>query len=256
MVGSEHHAEAREVSRGRFLDGLRRFGASIPPEDLFPTISAEATAFSMKNPYAFAIATCLDRGTKADLVWTFPFEMSRTLGHLDPHKIHSMTEEDVSSVLARLPRKPRFMNAAPRTIKELTRIVVEECGGDASALWREKRASQVRATFLRVHGVGPGIANMAVLLIEKAFAIRFSDLDRRTMDIKPDVHTCRVLFRLGVAGNTSTDAAIEGARWLSPEYPGESDGALWIIGRRWCRPTNPRCPECPVEEDCKKVGVS
>jgi endonuclease III len=85
--------------------------------------------------------------------------------------------------------------------------------------------------------------------------VRFSDLDRRTMDIKPDAHTCRVLFRLGVAKDTSTTAAIEAARWLSPEYPGEVDGPLWLIGRRWCRPAAPRCGECPAGEACGKVGV-
>jgi endonuclease III len=75
------------------------------------------------------------------------------------------------------------------------------------------------------------------------------------MDIKPDMHTCRVLFRLGVARDASTTSAIEGARWLSPEYPGEVDGPLWLIGRRWCRPAVPRCGECLVGEACGKVGV-
>jgi len=189
-------------------------------------------------------------------VWTFPFEMDHLMGGLDPHKVDAMSIEKVGRLLARLPRKPRFMNAAPRTIKELTSIVVKDHGGDAAAIWRGRSAAEVKNTFLRIYGVGEGIANMAVLLIEKAFGVRFSDLDRRTMDIKPDVHTCRVLHRLGVASDTSANAAIEGARWLSPDYPGEVDGPLWLIGRRWCRPAAPRCPECPVREQCRKVGLN
>jgi len=190
------------------------------------------------------------------VVWTFPYEMRRLLGHLDPAALNSMSEADIATLLRRLPRKPRFMNAAPRSIKELSKIVAEECTGDASAIWSGRSASQVKATFRRVYGVGPGIANMAVLLIEKAFGVRFGDLDRRTMDIKPDVHTCRVLHRLGAAGDSTTEAAIEAARWLSPEYPGEVDGALWIIGRRWCRPSSPNCRECPVGTLCKKVDLA
>jgi endonuclease III len=248
--------KAGEDWRQKLLGALNRFSASIPAEELFPTVSREATAFSMKNPYAFAIATCLDRGAKADIVWTFPFEMDRLMRGLDPYKVEAMSVEDVGRLLARLPRKPRFMNAAPRTIKELTRIVVEELDGDAAAIWRGKSAAEVKTAFLRIYGVGEGIANIAVLLIEAAYGVRFSDLDRRTMDIKPDTHTCRVLYRLGVAEDTSTDAALQGARWLSPEYPGEVDGPLWTIGRRWCRPSSPNCPMCPVGTLCKKVGLA
>jgi endonuclease III len=210
----------------------------------------------MREPYAFAIATCLDRGARADVVWTFPFEMDRLMGGLEPHKVGAMSLEEVPQLLARPPRKPRFMNDAPRTIKELTKIIVDEFGGDAASIWRGKRAAEVKRTFLRVYGVGEGIANMAVLLIEAAYGVRFSDLDRRTMDFKPDTHTCRVVHRLGVAKDASTAAAIEGARWLSPEYPGEVDGPLWLIGRRWCRPAAPRSGECPAGEACGKLGLS
>ena len=128
--------------RPRLLASLNRFTASIPPEELFPTVSAEATAFSMENPFAFAIATCLDRGARADVVWTFPFEMDRLMGGLDPHKVDAMSEEEGGLLLARLPRKPRFINAAPRTIKELTSIVVKDHGGDAAAIWRGRSAAE------------------------------------------------------------------------------------------------------------------
>jgi hypothetical protein len=125
--------------------------------------------------------------------------MKNLLGHLDPHHIYQMSVEELVDLFARLPRRPPYVNDTPRTLKELTRIVVEECGGDASRIWMGKRASEVKGTFLSIHGVGPGIASMAVLLIEAAFPIHFDDLDRKDMDIKPDVHTVRVLYRLGVS---------------------------------------------------------
>ena len=99
---------------------------------------------------------------------------------------------------------------------------------------------------------GSEIANMAVLLIEAAFPIYFDDLDRPHMDIKPDVHTMRVLFRLGVSEAQSERAAIESARVLNPSYPGEIDGALWYIGRNWCFASNPNCIKCPMEKVCIK----
>ena len=47
-----------------------------------------------------------------------------------------------------------------------------------------------------VYGVGNGISNMAVRLIESMYDFRFPDLDYSRMDIKPDVHTTRVLYKL------------------------------------------------------------
>lgn len=241
-----HTSENHEQIRRMLLDCGQKFDKTI----LFPTVVPEASSIVVNDPYAFGIATCLDRGTKADIIWTIPFDIKNRLGHLDPHRIYEMPLGDLKDLFTNLPRRPRYINDAPRTLKEWTNIVVEECGGDASLVWSGRRASEVKRTFQSIHGVGEGIANMAVLLIESAFGVRFSDLDRRKMDIKPDVHTMRVLYRLGVSDAQNALAALEAARQLSPNYPGEVDGALWNIGRTWCRPTNPICNVCCLNSVC------
>jgi endonuclease III len=231
---------------------LLAFGSSVSTEALFPTLVPEAATLIANDPYAFAIAVCLDRGTKAKIIWTVPYYMKNELGHLDPQRIYAMSLDELASLFARLPRRPRYVNAAPRTICDLTRIVIEECGGNAANLWLGRKAAEVNRTFVSIHGVGPGIANMGVLLIEKAFGVRFSDLDRTRMDIKPDVHTVRVLYRLGVSIAETTASAIEATRKMNPSFPGEVDGALWEIGRNWCRVSDPNCTKCPLNDVCIK----
>ncbi len=228
------------------LDCADRFDST----ELFPTLVPEAAPFVVSDPYAFSIALCLNRGTKADIIWTIPFYLKSALGHLDPHRIYSMPLDDLGEVFSRLPKRPRYINDAPRTVKELTSIVIDEFDGDAANIWLGKSASDVSKTFQRIHGVGPGIANMAVLLIESAFPIHFED--RTNMDIKPDVHTMRVLYRLGVSQEVSFSSAIQASRNLSPSYPGAVDGALWWIGRTWCHPTDPNCKECCARDVCAK----
>ncbi len=235
---------------------LVELSAKVEPAHLFPARTPEASSLALDDPFAFALATCLDRQTLADIIWTVPYDLKARLGHLDPALIHRMSEDELLRMLKSLPRKPRFINAAARTVKDLARIVIEECSGDASLLWKDKTASQVKTAFRRIHGVGPGIANMAVIIIEKAFGVRFSDLDHRQMDIKADVHTKRVLYRLGAAPEISDSAAIAAARRLSPEYSGAIDSALWRIGRNWCHPDGPDCTPCPVSDVCLKVGVA
>jgi len=122
-------------------------------------------------------------------------------------------------------------------------------------MWKGKRAEEVKQTFRSIFGVGPGIANMSVLLIEKAYGIRFSDLDRQGMDIKADTHTTRVLYRLGLSARENKEAAEGSARRLHPEYPGELDAPLWKIGRTWCHYAAPKCWECRMRGVCERVGV-
>jgi len=93
---------------------------------------------------------------------------------------------------------------------------------------------------------------MAVLLIEQAFPIRFNDLDRPRIDIKPDVHTKRVLNRRGMSERENENAATEATRRMNPDWPGALDCALWWIGQNQCRPTNPNCQNCPVTSACAK----
>lgn len=215
----------------------------------------EAVDLTLSDPYAFCLSTCLDRGMKAEVVWTIPYWLKQRLGHLDPQLVYLLSEERLAGLIAGLPKRPRYMDAAPRTVREITAVVVEEYDGDASRIWTGRRAADVKATFLSVYGVGQGIANMAVLLIERVFGVRFSDLDRKSMDIKPDVHTMRVLARLGVAPEQSPYSAIAAARRLSPDYPGEIDAPLWLIGRTWCTAEAALCDACPLGELCPRVSL-
>lgn len=242
-------------NKEKIINHLLELKKLLIKDELFPTLVPEASKIFHENPFAFCVAACLDRGTKADIIWTIPYWISQKVGHFDPCKFNNMTLEEIKKVFEELPKKPRYTNAAPLTFKDITRIVVEDFNGDAAAIWTNKSAMQVKKTFLSVFGVGNGIANMAVLLIEEAYGLHFADQDRSKMDIKPDVHTMRVLYRLGVAKEVNEIEAIIAARILSPDYPGNIDGPLWYLGRNWCHAGKPNCHECPLGDCCDKVDI-
>ena len=54
---------------------------------LFPA----ATDLVQTDPYAFCLATCLDRSTKAEIIWTIPYWIREDLG-LTPYMLHSAAE--------------------------------------------------------------------------------------------------------------------------------------------------------------------
>ena len=229
---------------------LLAYGETVPTAALFPTVVPEAASLVTTNPYAFCVAACLDRGTKAEIIWTIPYDIRTTLGHIAPLRLRAFSQGQWAALLRHLPRRPRYINAAPRTLYELTRLVVDRHAGDAAQIWEGKRAWQVKRTLQSIYGVGPGIANMTVLLIEKAFRIHFPD--RQNIDIKPDVHTVRVLYRLGVSTAPTEQAAIVASRAMNPDFPGVVDAALWYLGRMYCFAIAPQCAECPMETLCAK----
>lgn len=238
------------VDLEKITSALLEHGKTIAPQVLFPTVIPEASDIIASDPFAFCIACCLDRGTRSEIIWTIPYDMQKALGHLDPVRIYKMSLGQLEGLIKRLPRHPRYITDAPKTIQDLTRYVIEKCNGDASLIWKGKKAIQVNRIFDSFYGVGPGIASMAVLLIEQAYPVRFED--RKNMDIKPDVHTMRVLYRLGISARESPEASLEASRRMNPEFPGKVDGALWDIGRNWCFAQNPRCNKCPVTDYCAK----
>ena len=162
-----------------------------------------------------------------------------------------MREPELLAVVSRLPRKPRYIQDAPRTILELARLV--KSLGEAETLWRGRSADDVKRQLKEIHGVGEGIASMVVILLETYRGVRFAD--RQRMNVKADVHVQRVLYRLGAARGRSESEAISAAAALNPEYPGALDQALWTIGQRWCHESAPDCLNCPMTDLCIRVGL-
>jgi endonuclease-3 len=250
----------REINEGKKEDSedmrvrkLLELREKIRAEDLVPVLVKDAAIVIRDDPFAFILAGVLDRGTKAEIIWTIPYYLKRRLGKLDPQYFADASLEELSRLIQSLPTRPRYTNDAPRTIKELSKIVVNEYSGDARKIWESKSARSVEATVRRVYGVGPGIASMITLLLERWFKVDFTDLDHRQMDVKADVHVMRVFKRLGFINELTPEAALIAARRLNPDYPGALDAASWMIGRNYCNASNPACFECPMDSRCPKI---
>jgi endonuclease III len=240
---------AVEEIRRRLFECCER----IQPQELFPTLVPEAADLIVNDPFAFLLATSLDRGTKAEVIWTIPYWIKQRIGHLDSCLLYEMSLEAIQGVLDQLPRRPRYMADAPKTIKQISELLCRRYSGDAEALWRGRTALETKRTLLQIHGIGKGIASMALLLLERCRSVRFPDWSN--MDVKADVHVQRVLYRLGVSGGLGEKEAIAAAQRLNPQYPGMIDPPLWVIGRRWCSETRPSCQSCWMTDLCPRIGV-
>jgi endonuclease-3 len=231
---------------------LLEFGEKVTAEELVPVLVKEA-AKEINDPFAFALAGVLDRGTKAEVIWTIPYYLKKQLGKLDPQFFANASIEELDELFRKLPRKPRYINDAPYTVKGLAEIIVNEYDGQAQKLWENRSSKALKATLERIYGVGPGIASMIILLLERWFKVYFDDIDHRNMDVKADVHIIRVFQRLGFISEPTSTAALDAARKLNPEFPGALDAPAWYIGRNWCTAFMSKCYQCPVNEVCPKI---
>jgi len=199
------------------VEKLLEFAKEVTAGELVPVLEKKA-AEVITDPFAFALAGVLDRGTKAEVIWTIPYYIKKQLGKLDPYFFANASIEEIDEIFRKLPRKPRYINDAPYTVKGLSEIIVNEYNGQTQELWENRSSKAVKATFERIHGVGPGIASMIILLLERWFKVYFDDLDHRNMDVKPDVHIIRVFQRLGFISEPTSTAALNAARRLNPEF--------------------------------------
>ncbi len=134
--------------------------------------------------------------------------------------------------------------ARARNLHKAARMVLERFGGKIPETYRE---------FKKLPGVGEYIA-AAVMSIayQQPYAV-------------VDGNVKRVLSRVLIIGAPVNDASSQKVfqtaanRLLDPRRPGDFNQALMELGALCCRPKNPLCNECPVNELCtafQKSGVS
>ena len=67
-----------------------------------------------------------------------------------------------------------------------------------------------------------------------------------------DLHVIRVAPRIGLCDEAKDGNKVEKQlmQLLPKEIWGEIGMAISFLGRETCRPTNPKCIECPIQNDC------
>lgn len=67
-----------------------------------------------------------------------------------------------------------------------------------------------------------------------------------------DLHVIRVAPRIGLCDEAKDGNKVEKQlmQLLPKEIWGEIGMAISFLGRETCRPTNPKCAECPIQNDC------
>ena len=210
----------------------------------------------LKNyPHAYVLACLMDRQIKAERAWKIPYLIFKKLETFDITELYKLNLRDYS-LLFESEKLHRFNNTMSEVFYSAIRQIKTRYEGDVSQIWQNNPSSaSVVYKFLEFKGSGIKISTMAANILARQFKVPFSDY--YSIDISPDVHIKRVLRRMGyVPENAENNMIIYKARELNPEFPGVIDFSCWEIGRTWCKPKNPNCKKCIVNDECKTYNKS
>ncbi len=187
--------------------------------------SSDSTAFSV------LVSVVLSQNT-SDRNAVRAFTRLRSMVGLSPREILDAGLERVAEAV-----KPAGMHRqrAARLI-ELARIVLDKYGGSLDFVC-SMSVEEARQLLMELPGVGPKTADVVLLA--------YCGLPTFPVD----THISRICSRLGLGSSYEVIR-----RWFLEHAPHdklyELHLKLIVIGRRYCRPRNPRCNECPLRECC------
>lgn len=96
------------------------------------------------------------------------------------------------------------------------------------------------------------------LITLKGIGRKSANVIMREMKVPPegiiaDLHVIRVAPRIGLIQESKDGNKVEKQlmQILPKEIWGEIGMAISFLGREFCRPTNPKCSECPIQNQCE-----
>ncbi len=148
---------------------------------------------------------------------------------------HAMAKASVEEIQV-LIEKINMSKTKAERLKKLSEQLVEKHGGEVPANMDDLTA---------LPGVGRKTANV---VLGNALGV--------VEGLEVDSHIARVSYRLGFTSHTNPDKVEQDLMELLPRE-------TWVkythvakeLGRKYCRPKNPKCSECPVNDLCPKIGV-
>jgi len=125
------------------------------------------------DPYALLIGLVLDQQVKMEKAFGGPYELKRRLGHLDVRKVAAMDPDQLNAAFRERPALHRFPGSMAGRVQALSKVIVEEYGGDAGSVWTAARdGDDLAARIKKLPGFGDMKVKILVAILAKRFGVR------------------------------------------------------------------------------------
>lgn len=177
------------------------------------------------NPYLVLIACILSLRTNDKT--TYPATLRMLELAKTPQEMMNISEGDLANAIYPV----GFYKNKAKQIIELSKTIVEKLNG---------KVPDTIENLTKFNGVGRKTAN---LVLAKGFGIPA---------ICVDVHVHRIFNRIGYVITKTPDETEFALREKLPQKYWLDINTLMVThGQNVCKPTKPKCDECPIREYCK-----
>jgi uncharacterized HhH-GPD family protein len=137
-------------------------------------IPAEANALLDRDPLAVVVGLTLDQQITMEKAFTSPWVLAQRLGH-EPSaaELAEFDPEALIAIFAQPPALHRFPKAMAGRVQEVCRVMVDQYGGDAAALWRDvPDGAELYRRIFALPGFGKQKAQILVALLGKQCGVQ------------------------------------------------------------------------------------
>jgi uncharacterized HhH-GPD family protein len=133
----------------------------------------EADRLLSQNPLALLIGMVLDQQVPLEKAFRGPLELTKRLGRpLDAAVIAAIDPEALAEAFAARPSLHRYPSSMAARVQALCRVLVDEYGGDAAAVWTTAADGQeLRRRIQALPGFGEQKARIFVALLGKQLGV-------------------------------------------------------------------------------------
>lgn len=206
--------------------------------------------FVTNNMNAFLFGLIADSSVKAETAWSLPYRLRERLHHFDLNRIANMEIDELIEIIKEKPALHRYPSNIAIYIKSAAELLVLKYQSNASNIWTGGvSAVEIVLRLKEFKGISHKKAALGSLLLVRDLGIDISD--KECIDIAYDIHIRRICLRMGLCSQDTVEEVIMAGKRIWPEFPGRLTSSFWAIGRDICRPSNPSCKECPLDEVCE-----
>jgi uncharacterized HhH-GPD family protein len=132
-----------------------------------------ADALLESNPFALLVGMLLDQQYPMEAAFAGPKKIADRIGGVDAREIADYNPEEFAALCSKTPAIHRFPGSMAKRIQEMSQIIVDEYGGDATALWMagDPDGPEVLRRIKGLPGFGEQKAKIFLALLGKQYGV-------------------------------------------------------------------------------------